>query len=682
MAPGEAGRTTVAIVSCDIVSHSAESDIDVQTQRVTAINRIVTAAIAGAGAGHAVWASGGDGGHVIFRGDGWPAHALALVAALRGWSASEKVPLRVTAHVGRVRFLAGADGRAQAVGDGINAAGWLLSRGPAAGVLVSRAFREAIEESGAGVPVLFDGDRSLRDKTGRAQQLQLMSVGADRSTWDSPTEEDRRRLHSAERAGAGWETIYWAKRILQINRRDAEAEDAIGRLQRRQLGYLREEVRGESNPFFELLTQNDLREVILAGHLVERDYNEYICRTGDEGETMFVILRGQVGVYLPGTQAESDGVAQPDFTHEEGEIVGELAFAMSRRRTADLVALTDTTLLTFDIREMERRLPRNAWKNVGAFIRARTLEHVSQRVPYLVGANQSGPLTGADRPWERILAEIEDHCDLLPLQRTGSTRLTFDRVRNLDDANGHGIWLLVGGRLRGLTESEPPGARVPGSSLAGEDYPLLWVDLPGTVVLPKWEFHIEKEPVTILHLRESGLVRLDAPQRDAFYRDLRLAAANCFEYDAFLSYNSGDTETADRWQRALTEAGLHVFRDVPTHGEEFPSRLLAAIRQSRALVAFVSPHVMVRSPAENWVMREINAHRYYFDESRVFPVILPGGSHRDIVRGFTPIKVDRDEAGAMARLVSELKALRDGVREPPYGYAEKPDVPGGFVSAT
>jgi hypothetical protein len=361
---------------------------------------------------------------------------------------------------------------------------------------------------------------------------------------------------------------------------------------------------------------------------------------------------------------------------------------MSRRRTADLVALTSTTLLTFDIRELKSKLPPTAWENVRAFIRARTLEHVSQRVSFLVGIDQTGPLARGERPWEHVLGELEQHCDLIQVERTRSTRFTFDMVSTSGDAekskvgndgNGNGIYLLVGGRLRELTVAEPDSsAQAP--SLAGENYPLLWVDLPGTIVLPKRDFHIEEEPVTVLHLRESGLLRLDAHQRDAFYRDLRLAAAGCFEYDAFISYNSGDAETADRWQRVLTEAGLHVFRDVPKHGEEFPPRLLAAIRQSRALVALVSPHVMVKAPAENWVMREIDAHRYYFDEGRIFPIILPGGSHKEVVRGYAPIKVENDEEAAMRRLVEELTALRDGLREPPYSYADKPNASGAFAS--
>ncbi|MGC5286239.1 TIR domain-containing protein [Micromonospora sp. DT231] len=684
--------SVVPIVSCDIVGHSATVDIQVQESRIAAVNHIVAEAMETVGADNAVWASGGDGGHVIFCGSGWQSAALDLVVALRRWSINEKVPLRVTAHAGPVRFLAGADGRRQPVGAGINTAGWLLSRGPAAGVLVSRAFRRAIEDADLATRVVFDCERRLRDKSGQEQHLELMSVGEDRSAWDDPTEEDRRRLGSAERTGAGWETIYWAKRILQIDSSDGEAEAAIRKLQRRHLGYLRAEVRGQPNPFFEHLTQTDLRDVILAGQLVERAYNEYVCRTGDGGETMFVILRGQVGVYLPGRKGDAASLAQPDFIHEEGEIVGELAFAMSRRRTADLVALTDTTLLTFDIKELKARLPADVWTNVRAFMRARALEHVGPRVQFLGGNDNSRPLARAGRSWEHIRAKIEQHCDLIQIERTRSTHFAYDLVRDAyrkednqgrnvegDPSTGHGAYLLVGGQLREATRSEPSDLDrrpLPES----EGYPLLWVNLPGTIVLPKREFHIEEEPVTVLYLRESGLLGLDAQQRDAFYRDLRLTAASCFEYDAFISYNGGDAEAADRWQSALKDAGLHVFRDVPRTGEEFPHRIAEAIRQSRALVALVSPHVMVKPETENWVVREINAHRYYFDHSRVFPVILPGGNHKNIVSGYAPIKADRDEAAAMTRLIDELKSLRDGLREPPYSLTEKPGAPHAFLS--
>jgi hypothetical protein len=66
------------------------------------------------------------------------------------------------------------------------------------------------------------------------------------------------------------------------------------------------------------LTQTELRDVILAGHRVERDYNEYLCRTGDEGDTMFGILRGQVGVYLSGAESTAAGKWSAGFRRTRG----------------------------------------------------------------------------------------------------------------------------------------------------------------------------------------------------------------------------------------------------------------------------------------------------------------------------------------------------------------------------
>jgi hypothetical protein len=116
-----------------------------------------------------------------------------------------------------------------------------------------------------------------------------------------------------------------------------------------------------------------------------------------------------------------------------------------------------------------------------------------------------------------------------------------------------------------------------------------------------------------------------------------------------------------------------VFRDIPVRGAEFPPRLWAAIRQSRALVPLISPHVMIRDERENWVRREIEAHKHYFDERRIYPVILSGGRHEQIVAGFRPIEVGNDEAAAIQELVRELKSLREGREDPPCSYRPKGD---------
>ncbi|HEY1192318.1 MAG TPA: hypothetical protein VGE74_32135, partial [Gemmata sp.] len=55
---------SLGFVSFDIVSHSAEPDIGVQLERVRALNRFVRDALERLGPDRAIWASGGDGGHV------------------------------------------------------------------------------------------------------------------------------------------------------------------------------------------------------------------------------------------------------------------------------------------------------------------------------------------------------------------------------------------------------------------------------------------------------------------------------------------------------------------------------------------------------------------------------------------------------------------------------------------
>lgn len=55
----------VAFVSCDIVGHSDTRDSEVQRRRVADINGIV-AGVMSANNDQVYWASGGDGGHVLF----------------------------------------------------------------------------------------------------------------------------------------------------------------------------------------------------------------------------------------------------------------------------------------------------------------------------------------------------------------------------------------------------------------------------------------------------------------------------------------------------------------------------------------------------------------------------------------------------------------------------------------
>src|SRR4051794_33608684 len=90
---------TAYIVACDIVGHSRSPHV-LQRERIGAINSIVREALSGTN-DEVVWASGGDGGHVLFEGNA-AAQAIKLTRELRQWALDSDVPLRITAHVGDV----------------------------------------------------------------------------------------------------------------------------------------------------------------------------------------------------------------------------------------------------------------------------------------------------------------------------------------------------------------------------------------------------------------------------------------------------------------------------------------------------------------------------------------------------------------------------------------------------
>jgi CRP-like cAMP-binding protein len=659
----EADAEQAAIVSCDIVGHSTEEKLKIQVERVAAINTIVAETIKDGPDGTVVWTSGGDGGHVILRRTDWRRPAVALINRLRTWSRESDVPLRVTAHVGPVTDISGADGRIQVIGDGINVAGWLLSRGGKDGVVVSEAFQRSI---GTHSGVRFHAPRQLRNKRRLSMTLMLMSTDHDRSQWDDPVEEEQEALEWAGREGSAWEVIYHAKRILQVNQGDTKATSALRNLRNRHFTSSRDDDEDDNDLFFEHLGSPVLREIVQHGQLVERRYNEVICRFGDKGNTMFVILKGQVGVY----KSEGEGSAspaKPAHIHQEGEVVGELAFALARDRTADLIALSDTALLSFNYDDIVSRLALNksrshrvAQDRLDSFITYRVLEHVSHNVPYLLGHDRSGPLAQGEQTWKDTLSTISDHCALVTVP-PDQLRLEIETV-----LQGHGLYVLASGELRSSVNQN--------KAVTADGFPLLWVSLPNIMILPHQTFDIVGDaPVRVLYVGASALSGLEVSKRAALYAQLRRAASSCFDYDAFIAHNSRDLETTRRWTDALRDRGLQVFMDISQQGSEFPPRLLAAIRHSRALVPLISPHVNLRDRDRNWVIREIDMHLQYFDNRRVYPVVLPGGTHEGIVTGFPPIEVGEDDEAAIDQLATELLALRDGAMDPPYALRDRPE---------
>ena len=430
-------------VSCDVVAHSAEPDLAVQLRQAQGINDIVRRAIDAAGYSNTAWFSGGDGGHVAFA-HGDAGYAIQLVIDLRDWSLQAGVPLRIAACSGAAQRFSGADGRGDMVGPGLSLAAHLLRYASEDRVVVTDEFRNrciATCESA----VEFHDRRTLRGRSLDPQTVWLLSMRERfASRWDrfdgsaeTPQEDDRRRLRDAAAHKDGLATLYRAKRLLQVNTADADALHGI-----------REQMRGgagrisSSSMLTQLFADPRLGQAFMrAAVLVERARGDVLCRAGDEGRTMFLVLRGGLAGFLPIPGRERAGA--PDFTLGPGDLAGEMAFALRARRTATLICTEDTALVAIGQQDLFAAASTSPVLEplkhaVDGIVCARIVQNLCQTVEYLGGSTRTGPLGGLDRPW----------IELIPYCRT--ITITWQQRDIRFDASPYrdsGLYVLVGGKL-------------------------------------------------------------------------------------------------------------------------------------------------------------------------------------------------------------------------------------------
>lgn len=650
-------------VAFDIVRYSRR-ERHVQVRLVRGINQVVATIIDRQPPGSVLWASEGDGGHVLFLAEAWQYPALRLVRQLGRWAERAGVTLRVVAHRGQLTVIRGADGRAQPVGDAINTAARVLDVGSEAGIVVSEPFRAAFGHVDG---VEFHEERLVRVKHGVQLELWLMSVGP-RSRWSDALDVEHRLLREAVAEGRGLDAIFYARRLLQVNSEDPEVACALADLDSIHFGYRSASGLDRLNPILGHLDAANLRRVIDHGELIERGCGEVICRRGDVGNTMFIVLRGQVGVYSDGARPGEPGASR--VTMAEGEIVGELAFALNRRRTADVISLGDTALLSFEYQQVSRLLDDGRAMGGGLmreFMKDRALEHVSQNVPYLVGRELSSLSEAGRRTWRGYLNVLRLGSHIIERPPHRSFRLADLRDQDADRAHG-GIYVLASGRLRGLTSMLADGPRT--KRLDGETYPLLYVDLPHHVVTPDHEYVVEASPARIVFIGLDAIDRLPGDVHVRIVQQLKRSLASMYHYDAFISYNFADLATAERWERALDAAGLTVFRDTPARpGLHYPSRDGQALLDSLTMLVLTSPNAM-NAPGENWLLKEVRFREEHFDQQpHIMPVRLHGGDPRALSIMYSSLDAGRHEARAIDEAIRLIKGIRKGAVEPPYGLA-------------
>jgi class 3 adenylate cyclase len=556
-------------------------------------------------------------------------------------SAPARIRLRIALHAGEMRL----DDHG-ATGTSINLTFRLLdaqelksalARSPGDLALIVSAwfFDEVVRNTPASAPDAY-------------HEVHVSVKETDASAWilvpGGEKMSDREALKYVSEDNRGWDILYYAKRIWQVNSTDIDATLAVEQVQAHTLRYhdargsKKDEDKGVVNPFFEHLGPNELKEVLQLAQLIERVRGDVICRYDDSGDTMFVILRGKIGIFNSEGKGFNDAT-EPRYVLGRGEIVGELAYALSCNRTADLVALSDVALLSFSYEDIQSKSPVPAVaSHVAAYIDFRILQHASDNAPYLLGPERIGPLTVGAPTWDFALSVLRQHSDLIVVDRS-VLDLTLDMLQQ-EVSNPEGLYILVAGVLKEQRS---------GCELRGADFPVLWVDMPNMLGFPQATYKVHQGPVKVLYIAARDIEELRPPQRGALRRALVHAfnrQTSGYTFDVFLCHSKKDTAVISEIYRRLNMAGITCWFDGrQIHpGASTTDAIEEGVRASRFLLACISSNFA----DWNWETQELAAALRICMDERILVLMLNEDDDRDeviplILRNINRLSYARDD---------------------------------------
>ena len=135
----------------------------------------------------------------------------------------------------------------------------------------------------------------------------------------------------------------------------------------------------EQSPLFKGFSRWQAKKIILASQIEKIKAGTQVLRYHDLGSKMYVVLSGELEASI------GEGDSRRSLTKiRVGDVLGEVAIVAKVRRSADVFALTDTTLLTLDAASLARLqrfspfLASRVFLNIAAIIGARLTERIEE----------------------------------------------------------------------------------------------------------------------------------------------------------------------------------------------------------------------------------------------------------------------------------------------------------------
>jgi predicted RND superfamily exporter protein len=106
----------------------------------------------------------------------------------------------------------------------------------------------------------------------------------------------------------------------------------------------------DNSPLFKGMTTREVKRFALMGHIENEKEGEMIIRQGDSGNSMLLLLKGELTILVDNAQGISKKVA----TVSPGEIIGEMSLLSNDIRSASVQAQSDAQLLRIDARVLDK----------------------------------------------------------------------------------------------------------------------------------------------------------------------------------------------------------------------------------------------------------------------------------------------------------------------------------------